>query len=70
MTDPNPAAQRTALLVVFGMMFTTVGLSIGTADSYGILSWIFLGLGVLLPFVGLVLADWEDGVSSEEEQCA
>jgi uncharacterized protein (DUF983 family) len=66
MTDENRNAQRTALLVVFGMMFTTVGLAIGTTLSYGVPSWIFLGLGVLLPLIAAVLAAQDTDVELEE----
>ena len=66
MTDETRNSQRTALLVVFGMMFTSVGLSIGTSLSYGVPSWIFLGLGVLLPLIAAVLAAQETDVEFEE----
>jgi len=58
MTDENRSQQRTTLLVVFGMMFVTVGLAID--DSYRVLSFLFLGLGVLLPFIAVVLDIGED----------
>jgi uncharacterized oligopeptide transporter (OPT) family protein len=70
MTDQPRTAQRTSLLVVFGMMFSTVGLMIGVADSYGVLSWIFLGLGVLLPLIAAVLAVGTDTPRGEETQSA
>jgi hypothetical protein len=52
--------HRTTLLIVFGMMFATVGLSIGIADSYGVLSWVFLGLGIGLPVWAAVRAAEND----------
>ena len=67
MTDENRTTQRTSLLVVFGMMLTTVGLSIGTTSSYSVLSWGFLGLGVLLPVVAVVLAIRENGAVGKQQ---
>ncbi len=64
MTNQN----HTVLLIVFGMMFGTVGTSIGIADSYGVLSWIFLGLGIVLPAVAAGLAVRNDDALGEVEQ--
>lgn len=65
-TDEDRTDQRTSLLIVFGMMFTTVGLAIGVTDAYGTLSFIFLGLGLVLPFIALILSIEEDEASGEE----
>lgn len=65
--DENSTAQRTALLIVFGMMFTTVGLAIGGADSYGVLSFVFLGLGLVLSFIAAVLEVGENDAGGEKK---
>jgi hypothetical protein len=69
MTDQARTDQRTSLLIVFGMMFVTIGLAIDVSGSYGVLSWIFLGLGVVLPLVAAVLPTQTDD-SLDEEQSA
>jgi hypothetical protein len=60
--------QQPSLLIVFGMTFTTVGMTIGDVDSYGVLSWIFLGLGIVLPVGAAVLAARHDDALTSDEQ--
>ncbi|HKL88028.1 MAG TPA: hypothetical protein VJ884_03410 [Salinibacter sp.] len=67
MTDQDRTAQRTTLLIVFAMTFTTVGLSIGTANTYGLLSWAFLGLGIVLSCIAAVYAIRKDDTLGEQD---
>lgn len=55
-TGQTQTTQRTSLLVVFGAMFTTVGVATDFSGSYAVLSFISLGLGVVLFFTAAVLA--------------
>jgi hypothetical protein len=66
MTEENGTSQRRALLIIFGCTFSTIGMAIGTADSYGVLSFTFLGLGILTLLAAVVLE--ENGSSDEEGQ--
>lgn len=66
-TDENRTDQRTALLVVFGMVFMTIGLGFDVPGPYAVLSFILLGLGVVLPFIAGVLEIGEDDAVGETE---
>ena len=68
MTDQTSSDQRTALLVVFGCMFSTIGMAIGSTDSYGVLSFLLLGLGVLTLLAAVLLPSEEGGASDKEGQ--
>ena len=67
MTDQDRTSQRTTLLLVVGLTFTSLGIAIDVDASYGFLSWIFLGLGILIPFVAVVLAARTNDASDEEQ---
>ncbi|WP_103029883.1 hypothetical protein [Salinibacter altiplanensis] len=57
--------SRKEQLVAFGMMFVTIGLAIDATTSQEAVSFICLGLGLVLSFVAVVLSDEEENASSE-----
>lgn len=66
MTDEEDATGRINRLVIFGSMFATIGMAIGVTDSYGVLSFICLGLGLVLCCTAAVLAVRNDDSFGEQ----
>lgn len=67
MTDQSHTTRRINLLNIFGLVFATIGMSIGVTDSYGVLSFACLGLGLVLLGTSAVLAIRNDDSSGEQQ---